>query len=129
MILSRYLEGLDDVPSNPVDDFCTQEIERVVSLAEFAHIRMSVHHSWATPRMVGQKCAHMQTAGHVAGVAEYEKNSYWSIHPVYGTWFVYRAVVVLDIDHPTLSPPSVVSGLLSEEGNYLDLSVARVTEL
>jgi hypothetical protein len=41
------------------------------------------------------------------GVAYYDKDEYWTLHPTFGSWFFYRAVVTFDVPFPSsrIVPP------------------------
>ena len=42
----------------------------------------------------------VQKMAHEVGYAYHCPHSYLSIHPVYGTWFAFRAVILIDEDIP-----------------------------
>jgi len=81
--------------SNPVDKFCSRKIQELCA-ANLTDVVYEVRHDYHAPST--GKYIHIQTAGHVAGVAYYDKETMWSVHPEYGTWFVYRGVVIIGCD-------------------------------
>lgn len=58
---------------------------------------------------------HIQTAGHVAGIAYYDKESFWSAHSTFGVWFSFRGVIVFDTPFIGKSPELPLPVLTAEE--------------
>ena len=85
---------------NPLNSYVVQAIERalasvpVASGVRWAH-RPEPHH------VAFQKLAE------IAGLA-FLSPGFLSVHPVYGSWIAFRAVVVLDATGPPAKPPSIV---------------------
>ncbi|GAM22077.1 hypothetical protein SAMD00019534_052520, partial [Acytostelium subglobosum LB1] len=92
----RFIVDLDQIPKDPMNTFCLTTIEQVLSSNDEAQKhRFDVRYDWNTVQ--SGRYAHMQTAGHFAGVAHYDQDVMWSIHPEYGLWFVFRAIIVFDV--------------------------------
>ncbi|EFA81045.1 hypothetical protein PPL_05881 [Heterostelium album PN500] len=82
---TKYMESLDSIPKDPMNSFCFATIEHVLATNEEAQKHhYDVRYDWNSVQ--SGKYAHMQTAGHFAGVAYYDRDVMWSIHPVYGLW-------------------------------------------
>lgn len=94
----RYIRSFDEgsLPKDPVDSFYQHVVTEALKSPEISNIRCDVRYDWSTPRS-GQ-FVHVQTAGHLAGFAFYDKDVGWSCHSEYGLWFVYRAVITFDAD-------------------------------
>jgi hypothetical protein len=96
---------------NPFDDYCSEAInEAIMSIPGLTEY--DVYFDWNSKRP-----CHIQTAGHLAGLAHYHKSVIWSVHPVYGIWFAFRAVVVFaNVTYPAGLPiPSEVPAYLTED--------------
>jgi hypothetical protein len=107
----RYIRsfGPDELPKDPMDSFYQKAIDDALkSHPLLASIACEIRYDWSTPR--SGKFVHVQTAGHLAGFAYYDQDVFWSCHPEYGLWFVYRAVIVWDVDWagPSPTPPKSV---------------------
>jgi methylmalonic aciduria homocystinuria type C protein len=110
---------------HPVDTFISQTLKETSAKA-FNGVDIIFDYDKATPTSVEPRI-NIQTAGHVAGSAFYyqrkdvdEEKDKWdndsvvcgvSIHPVYGGWFAFRAVIVLKNIHPKVSIPTHCSSL------------------
>lgn len=102
----RYIRGFDEksVPKDPMDSFYQYSITSALSSHPIiSKIPYEVRYDWNTPR--SGLFVHVQTAGHLAGFAFYDKDVQWSCHPTYGLWFVYRAVITFDLDWSGPPPP------------------------
>eukprot|EP01129_Flabellula_baltica_P001757 TRINITY_DN1167_c0_g2_i1.p1 TRINITY_DN1167_c0_g2~~TRINITY_DN1167_c0_g2_i1.p1 ORF type:complete len:234 (-),score=40.56 TRINITY_DN1167_c0_g2_i1:110-811(-) len=89
-IFSYFVEYIkeNNITKDPVDNFDKIVLRECIQDVDDCFIIFSSD----SPR--SGRFAHIQTAGHVAGVAYYDKESYWSVHPEYGMWFIYKAVVI-----------------------------------
>jgi methylmalonic aciduria homocystinuria type C protein len=76
--------------ANPLDDHATATIDAAARALECQSVVRYVHALEPTP--VG-----IQRIAEAAGLA-HTSPSHLSIHPTYGPWFGFRAVVVLDVD-------------------------------
>ena len=85
---------------NPLNSYVVQAIERalasvqVASGVRWAHIPEPHHVAF-------------QKLAEIAGLA-FLSPGFLSVHPVYGSWIAFRAVVVLDATGPLAKPPSIV---------------------
>ena len=110
-----FLSWLHDQPddvANPVDTFTSQVIGRAVS--EFAG---SVKHDifWASD-FSPERLVDMNRASLVSGLCYFSEEMFLSIHPTFGSWVAFRAVVVLDMPASHLGePPAHLPPLLSGE--------------
>jgi hypothetical protein len=77
---------------NPFDDFVEREILDTVS-DTFDSALFATHfaHEVAPGRLIA-----MQKLGHVTNFAFLHRKSHLSLHPIYGPWFAYRAVVFVE---------------------------------
>lgn len=63
----KYIKSLEEIPSDPVDDYFQHVIENVIFKEEpFSNFEYEVRYEWNTPR--SGKFVHVQTAGHLAGI-------------------------------------------------------------
>lgn len=113
---SSFLRWLRDQPdpdvSNPVDTFVSQVIGTAVS--EFAG---SVKHDifWAAD-FSPERLVDMNRASLVSGMCHFSDEMFLSIHPMFGSWVAFRAVVVLDLPASHLGePPAHLPPLLSRD--------------
>jgi hypothetical protein len=91
--LKSSLEGAAHLKSaDPLDQFTKYLVERVlaqVALGEEAE----VVYAYETIEANG-RCCSVNTVGHVSGLAWYDaEHTKFSIHPTFGPWFAYRAVI------------------------------------
>lgn len=94
----------EEIPKDPMDTFYQTTISRALSQdAQLSQVAHEVRYDWNAPR--SGRFVHVQTAGHLAGFAFYDQDVFWSCHPMFGLWFVYRAVIIFDIDWQGPSPP------------------------
>jgi len=111
----EYIKQKGSVPADPVQTYCTEATNSVLESLIGKSIPYDVRYDWHTPST--GKYVHIQTVGHVAGIAFYDKETTWSAHSKFGLWFVFRAVVVLDVDYvgPDISTPEPVITPLEKE--------------
>eukprot|EP01133_Synstelium_polycarpum_P009270 gene9270-10872_t len=109
----RYMKRIDHIPKDPMNSFCKDTIEAVLANnAEASAIRHQVRYDWNS--VASGKYVHIQTAGHFAGIAYYDRDVMWSIHPEFGLWFVYRAIVIFDT--PFTAPrPAMLPSLFDQQ--------------
>jgi len=123
-----HLKRVGSIQSDPVDSFCQgviegivkEEIEKSEGRGEALKYELRFYNSM--PK--SGKFVHVQTAGHVAGVAYYDSEIMWSVSSTYGLWFVFRAVLVIDAEFD-FSEPSIPLPLLPEE---VKMKMKKLTE-
>lgn len=92
----RWLQNHEpEVPSNPIDTFCTEAISKVV-LKQRRDCTMKIH--WAS-ETDPTKLISLQRVASVSAFAYLDNNTHLTVHPEFGTWHSYRAVVVVVEDH------------------------------
>ncbi|KAG8464119.1 hypothetical protein KFE25_000287 [Diacronema lutheri] len=110
--LKSSLEGAAILKSqDPLDEYTKHIVQRVLAQCapgEEAEIVFAFETVEANGR-----CCSVHTAGHVAGLAWYDaENTQRSLHPVYGPWFGYRAVITLPSRAWAKSLPGSADGSL-----------------
>lgn len=109
---ARYDGRCEDLPLHPVDTYTQESIEQAVeSFSEASQVFYAANCSRET-------IVSMQRVAVVSGFAYHDRNTQLTIHPKYGTWHAYRAVVVFFGEHhgdSALLPPARVPNLLSPE--------------
>lgn len=89
-IFLRWLrQNSDPLPSDPLERYCTETISTLVM-----NIFSSVKHDIFWSHQSSTPLVSMQRVAHVSGLAFMEPTTKLSIHPLYGTWLAFRAVVV-----------------------------------
>jgi hypothetical protein len=93
--LKSSLEGAALLAStDPLDQYTKHIVQRVLSQVSPGE-ETEVVYAFETVEENG-RCCSVHTAGHVAGLAYYDAaHTQRSIHPIYGPWFAYRAVITL----------------------------------
>ncbi|KYR01619.1 hypothetical protein DLAC_01619 [Tieghemostelium lacteum] len=103
---NRYIIEQAEIPKDPMNSFCKDTIEQVIKnnvpIHQYQH---ELLYDWNSPR--SGKYVHIQTCGHFAGIAQYDKEIMWSVHPEYGLWFVFRAVLVVNVEFNPESLPQL----------------------
>lgn len=97
------------MPKDPIDSFHEYVVTDAIKSNEVLRsVESEARYDWNAPRT--GKFVHVQTAGHLAGFAYYDQQCFWSCHPEYGFWFVYRAAVVFNVEWegPVPQAPSPV---------------------
>lgn len=96
----KYVRSFKDpetLPKDPIDAFHEHVVSETLKSREvLANTEWEARYDWNSPR--SGRFVHVQTAGHLAGFAFYDQDVFWSAHPVFGFWFVYRAVVVFNCE-------------------------------
>ena len=69
---------------------------------------------WAALGEPQERLVSMQRVAVVSGVCYHDSETQLAIHPTFGSWLGFRAVIVLDIDPNLGPPPARVPCLLSE---------------
>ena len=90
-----FLRALEAEPSrredeHPLDGYAKAHITRAADTLNAPHVIL-----WADD--VGPSAAPVQRIAHATGLA-WLSPSHLSVHPVYGPWFAFRAVVLVDRD-------------------------------
>jgi len=86
--------------AHPIDAYCAQLIE---SSMDRAYPNLNRARYWGcdpSPTLVS-----MQRVAEVSGLCHHDKTTHLSLHPVYGSWISFRAVVVVDLPAADLLPP------------------------
>ena len=116
----RWLKSQPDpaVVKDPVDTFSSEVISAAISsFAAATDGRPAIAHDmfWASD-VSAARLVDMNRAAYVSGVCYFSDEIYLSIHPTFGTWVAFRAVVVLDIPGSQLGPgPALLPPLLTDE--------------
>eukprot|EP01122_Echinamoeba_exundans_P007019 TRINITY_DN2078_c0_g1_i8.p1 TRINITY_DN2078_c0_g1~~TRINITY_DN2078_c0_g1_i8.p1 ORF type:complete len:296 (-),score=6.78 TRINITY_DN2078_c0_g1_i8:999-1886(-) len=92
----QWLSSLPSIPKDPIDNFYRHTVERVIKALDIPGLQYEIRYDWDRPAT--GRFVHVQTAGHLAGVAFYDQECMWSCHPEFGLWFVYRAAVVFSVE-------------------------------
>eukprot|EP01120_Amphizonella_sp_Union-15-10_P002486 TRINITY_DN1272_c0_g1_i1.p1 TRINITY_DN1272_c0_g1~~TRINITY_DN1272_c0_g1_i1.p1 ORF type:complete len:236 (+),score=36.78 TRINITY_DN1272_c0_g1_i1:82-789(+) len=121
-----WLSSLSSVPQNPVDTYTRQSLTQIFSSSPFSELNYRFYWSWSLPRNVDY--VHVQTAGHVAGIAYYDREVLWSVSPTWGTWFVFRSVVVLDLPWNSDFPEKIAIPVLTEEEKQQMLKLTEIAK-
>jgi len=94
---------------DPLDTFCKKTIQEAIDAVDCVRVQpYELRFDTNTP--ASGRFVHLQTAGHLAGFAFYDREVMWSVHREYGLWFVYRAALIF----PRLS----ISSLRDPSHNY-----------
>lgn len=104
---SRY--GNQNLPEHPVDLYCQECIEEATESRDCCIF-------WSAVFSRGGLVS-MQRVAVVAGFAYHDRNTQLTIHPEYGAWTAFRAVVIFFGSGPltSLSRPIAIPSLLSAE--------------
>ncbi|EGG14505.1 hypothetical protein DFA_12281 [Cavenderia fasciculata] len=98
--VTDYYTKFGDLPKDPMNLFCQETIERVVGANKevaLSKLKYDIRYDWNS--VASGRYVHIQTAGHFAGIAHYDRDVMWSVHPTYGLWFVFRAIVVFNTEY------------------------------
>ncbi|EOD17972.1 hypothetical protein EMIHUDRAFT_447897 [Emiliania huxleyi CCMP1516] len=93
-----------DALSDPVDTFAAEAICGAVgrfaaaSAAAAGRKAAVAHDSFWASDMTPARLVDMNRAARVAGVCYFSDAMFLSVHPTFGAWVAFRAVVVLDLD-------------------------------
>ncbi|KAJ3394603.1 hypothetical protein HDU84_007777 [Entophlyctis sp. JEL0112] len=93
IFLSHVRNHKEEVASsnNPLDEYIVASVESAVN----AHaIQTDIRYTFD----VGDKFVHFQRLAHESGAAYFNKTLFLCIHPVWGPWKAFRAVIVFDLD-------------------------------
>lgn len=90
--------------ADPLDEYTKQVIEGALQVVAPSS-RCEVVYAFETVESHG-RCCSVHTVGHLCGMAYYDaEHSKFSLHPTYGPWFAFRAVLVFpDIQWAALKP-------------------------
>ena len=98
-------------PKDPADEYTKHTVERVLA-ESFPAEHTEARYDWYFPPH--PKFVHVQTAAHLAGVAHYDQQVMWLVHPVFGLWCVIRAVVIFPEVRWSGPQPAAVPSLLTD---------------
>lgn len=104
----NYSNG--DLPLHPLDEYCRECIEAAVGTRNCKIF-------WAA-EFCREGLVSMQRVAVASGFAYHDRNTQLTIHPTYGTWKAYRAVVVFfgeGRSEGSLAPPPRVPKLLNAQ--------------
>jgi len=111
-----------DALSDPVDTFAAEAICGAVgrfaaaSAAAAGRKAAVAHDSFWASDMTPARLVDMNRAARVAGVCYFSDAMFLSVHPTFGAWVAFRAVVVLDLPASHLrGPPAPLPPLLSDD--------------
>lgn len=103
-----------DSLQDPLDTYCRESIERCCS----AHFDSSSFSIYWSSKTEPDKLVSMQRVAMESGFAYHDPTTQLTIHPLYGPWNSYRAVVILHDDtitDETTPPPRIPYLLTSQE--------------
>ena len=103
----RRKDQVTKLPKNSLDDYCETSITGLLN----RHMMVQRTLYWSHSLDASLIC--MQRIAVVSGLAYHDPNTKLIVHPVYGTWHAYRAVVVYTSFAAPLEPPTCVPCLLS----------------
>jgi len=81
-----------------VDDYAKLIVRSVMDSIQLKYDPLTFEVRMSSDLPITGRYIHIQTASHVSGATFYDQETFWSIHPVYGTWFVLRAAIIFDLD-------------------------------
>mmetsp|Transcript_29125 Transcript_29125/g.46880 ORF Transcript_29125/g.46880 Transcript_29125/m.46880 type:complete len:466 (+) Transcript_29125:3-1400(+) len=115
----RFLSWLRDHPDvkDPVDAYTAETIDRAIAnfIAGIPASNATANTFWAND-MSPERLVDMNRAAKACALCYFSDEMFLSIHPTFGSWVAFRAVVVLDMSASHLmGPPSFLPPLLSEE--------------
>ena len=107
-IFLRWLQSQSDPAAvkDPVDTFAAEVINSaIMSFAAASEDRPAIDHDifWASD-MSAARLVDMNRAAYVSGACYFSDEMFLSIHPTFGSWVAFRAVVVLDLPGSQLGP-------------------------
>ena len=104
----RFLEWLSARPdasiAHPVDAY-TAEVIGGAAARFAASAGARAHQVFWAYEMAPERLVDMNRAAMVAGVTHFSDEMFLSVHPTYGAWVAFRAVVVLDLPATHLHAP------------------------
>lgn len=111
-LVSWLKEDPDRILANPVDTYSNMAINRAI--ADYAgDTQYDIF--WASD-MSPERLVDMNRSALVSALCHFSEEMYLSVHPKFGSWVAFRAVVVLDLPATHLGgPPSLVPSPLSED--------------
>lgn len=115
---------------HPVDTYCKEVIGKIAERhAQQHNLRQDIF--WSSTYSV-EKLVCMQRVAKVSGFAYFDPNTFLTVHPTYGTWTSYRAVVVFYHttelpNRPIIpqSPPQIPNLLTPDEEEQAKLAMTR----
>lgn len=107
--LQNEQEKDNELLEHPVDTYVHSFIESIIGTHFDDGTNYKIFWSDLTS---GQQLVSMQHVSSVSGLCYHDKHSHLSIHPEFGPWLAFRAIVVLDRPFLT-SPPPLIPCLLS----------------
>lgn len=134
-IFIKWYNSSKNKIDNPLDTYCQTKIEDILS----AHFPSSFSYQvyWSSESSA-DKLVSMQRAASSSGLSYLDSRSHLTIHPVYGTWHSFRAVVVVTSKDTTIfgsrsiniSIPALPSFLLTpQEEQEAQLALFQALQL
>ena len=106
----KWYEQQSTLLQDPLDTYCRECIESCLR-KHYAPSCFSIY--WSAKTHPNQLIS-MQRVSMESGLAYHDPTTQLVVHPMYGTWHSYRAVVILKDDSaPQVSPPRAVPCLLT----------------
>ena len=106
----------DPAMKDPIDTYAAQAIN--AAAAEFAEFAGTTKFDifWSAD-LTPERLVDMNRAALVAGLCSFSEDMFLSVHPVFGSWVAFRAVIVFDLDASHLGdrPEHLPSPLTEEE--------------
>ncbi|CAM9147709.1 unnamed protein product, partial [Chrysoparadoxa australica] len=81
--------------SHPLNDYVKTKVVTAIEQEVSVTAQYRWEHETAPERVVA-----IQRMGQAAGLAFLDEKTYLSLHPTYGPWIAFRAVVLLDMEFP-----------------------------
>jgi len=94
------------IPNNPLDTFTKDNIQRIMS--DYTSKRsLDYEIFWSDDFDNPHRLVSMQRVASVSGQSYFDDHSMLNIHPTYGAWLAFRAVVILFCEQETPSRPEL----------------------
>lgn len=115
-VFLRWLRGQEPRPDNPVDMYAEQFISAAAERFS-ARIGAEKHDAFWACDMTPARLVDMNRAARVSALTYFSDEMFLSVHPMFGSWVAFRAVLVFDApaDHLSAERPELLQPLLSDE--------------
>lgn len=107
-----FLRWLRDQPDPAMSDPLDAYIQTVVLALLTTHCPFALDIFW--PGEMGDRLVSMPRAAATSGLCSHDPDNQLCIHPTFGSWLSFRALVVFDSAPLTRAPPSLCPDYLSE---------------
>jgi len=91
-IFMKWYNSSESKIDNPLDNYCQTSIDAI--LTDHFRSPFSIQVYWSS-ESCADKLVSMQRAAYCSGLSYLDSKSHLTIHPIYGTWHSFRAVVVV----------------------------------